>query len=142
MKLAWNLPRGTRSYFIDNLLATGITPPSVSLMTRQLTFFHSLLSSPSPEAETLARMASRDIRTTLGSNLAHIRTETGLNPWEFGGERMKMELIKYNSSEVCENDEWRIGFLSKLLNQRLFEYYDGSQDCKELDGMINSLSTN
>ena len=141
VKLAWNLPRGTRSYFIDNLLAPGVTPPSVSLMTRQLSFFHSLLSSPSPEAETLARLSSRDIRSTLGSNLAHIKTETGLNPWEFGGDRIKMELIAHNASRVSENDQWRIGFLDKLLNQRLHEYYNGSQECKEIDAMINSLST-
>ena len=87
-------------------------------------------------------MASCDIRSTLGSNLAHTRTETGLDPWVFGGERMKTELLKYNASSVCENDQWRIGCLDKLLNQRLMQYYNGSQECTELDAMITSLSTN
>ena len=142
VKLAWNLPRGTRSYFIDNLLAPGITPPSVSLMTRQLSFFHGLLECPSPEAETLARLSARDIRTTLGSNLDHIRKETGLNPWHFGGERIKMELLKNNFSEMDENDKWRIAYLEKLLTHRLYQYYQGNHECEELDQMINSLCIN
>ena len=104
VKLVWKPPRGTRLYFIDNLLAPEVIPPSVSLMTRQLSFFHSLINGPSPEAETLARLSARDIRSTLGSNLAHIRTESGLDPWEFGGERVKLELMKYNASKVNEND--------------------------------------
>lgn len=142
VKLAWNLPRNTRSYFVENLLAPGIVPPSVSLMTRQLTFFHSLLLSPSPEAQTLCRLSARDLRSTLGSNLAHIETETGLNPWEYGGDRVKKELIKSNMSVVEPEDCWRIVYLEKLLNQRLFNFYTGNQTNEELTDLINSLSVN
>ena len=35
IKLTWNLPRNTRSFFIDSLLAPDISSPRVSLMTRQ-----------------------------------------------------------------------------------------------------------
>ena len=59
---------------------------TLKLNTRQLTFFRSLLESPSPEMQTLCQLSARDLRTTLGLNLAHIQAETGLTPWEFGGE--------------------------------------------------------
>ena len=142
IKLVWDLPRSTRSYFIENLLALGITPPSVSLMTRQVTFFHSLLQSPSPEIQTLCHIAARDLRSTLGSNLAHIQSETGLNPWEYGGERMRDELLKHNSSKVEDMDVWRISFLDKLLSLRLCDSYNGNQRNQDLSALIDSLSTN
>ena len=68
--------------------------------------------------------------------------ETGLNPWHFGGERVKMQLLKNNISEMNENDKWRIVYLDKLLTQRLHEYYEGNYECEELDQMINSLCIN
>ena len=142
IKLVWNLPRETRSYFVDHLLAAGVTPPSVSLMTRQLSFFHSLLNSVSPEAQVLSRIAARDIRTTLGSNLAHIHTETGLDPWQFGGKRVRDDLLKYQKSEVSDKDRWRLKYLDKLLTQRLHQFYNGSQSCEELDALIHSLCIN
>ena len=142
IKLAWNLPRNTRSYFIENVLAPSVVPPSVSLMTRQVNFFHSLLLSPSPEAQTLCRLAARDLRSTLGSNLAHIATETGLSPWEYGGNRVKDELLKFNMSDVKPEDHWRISYLEKLLNQRLFDFYTGNQTNEYLTDVINSLSVN
>ena len=56
VKLVWNLPRNTHSNVIDVLLAPGLTPPVVSLMTRQLTFFCSLLASPSVEVQVVSRL--------------------------------------------------------------------------------------
>ena len=86
VKMIWHLPRNTRSYFIEELLAPDSVSPCVSLMTRQSKFFHSLLANPSIEAQTLSRLAARDIRSNLGSNLAHMRQESGLCPWKYGGK--------------------------------------------------------
>ena len=142
VKLVWNLPRQTRSYFIDAFLASGITPPQVSLMTRQVSFFHSLLNSPSPEIQCIARISARDLRSNLGSNLNHIEKESGLNPWIFGGRRMKDALTKANQFRVPEADEWRINYLRKLLAQRHFEHYNGADENEELTNIISSLVSN
>ena len=123
-KLVWNLPRKCRSYFIGSVLAPDITPPRVSLMTRFLKFFHGLLDADSREIQVLCRLAARDIRTSLGSNLKSAREETGLDPWVYGGQRMKQALLEYNHVHIPEGDEWRVPFLSKLLQQRLIQHYD------------------
>ena len=81
VKLAWDLPRNTKNYFIDSLLAPGSIPPEVSVMSRFVTLFQSLLQSPSTEVQICTRLAARDIRSNIGANIAAIKNETGLNPW-------------------------------------------------------------
>ena len=142
VKLVWNLPRSTRSYFIDTLRAPDCVPPSVSLMTRQLTFFHSLLESPSTEAQVLSRLAARDVRTNLGSKLSHIKQESGFNPWEFGGDRVRLALCRFHECKVPEQDIWRVNFLQKLLYQKLTNFYCNIDDTEEIDKLIVSLVTN
>ena len=141
IKLIWHLPRNTRTFFIDSLLAPNISPPRVSLMTRQSKFFHSLLENPSPEAQVLSRLAARDIRSNLGSNLAHMRVESRLNPWEYGGTRLKYEILQNNKSQLPESDKWKIGLLNKFISEKLTRFYDGLDENEELESMIRSLVT-
>ena len=122
IKLAWNVPRKCRSYFIEHLLAPGIVHPRVSLMTRFLKFFHGLLTSESPKIQVLSRLAARDVRTNLGSNLKSALDESGLDPWIFGGNRMNESLMNFNHIQVSKSDEWRIPYLSKLFQQRMIEF--------------------
>ena len=115
VKLVWNLPRATHTYFIPSILAPGVVHPRVYLMTRFLTFFHSLLESPSPEVQVMARLSARDKRTNVGSNLDHIRCETGLDPWLYGGERIRDCLVSSNQNYIPESDVWRVEYARKLL---------------------------
>ena len=62
------------------MLATGVASLEASLLARFHGFFRSLLASPSYEVATVAILAARDIRSTLGSNLTHLRNKTGLDP--------------------------------------------------------------
>ena len=142
IKLIWNLPRKCRSYFIEPVLAPGISPPRVSLMTRFLNFFHGLLASDSVEIQVLSRLAARDGRTSIGANLRAARDESGLDPWVYGGQRMKEALLEFNGEHALEVDEWRIPFLSKLLQQRMVEHYNGAEDTSQLDDLIDSLVSN
>lgn len=142
VKLAWKLPRNTHSYFIDSLLAPQITPPSVSLMMRQLTFFQGLLASPSIEVQVVSRLSARDMRTTLGSNLAHIRQETGLDPWVIGGQQMRDKLVSFNASRVPFSDEWRIPFLEKIITEKLLLHYNGFEENKTLNELICAIVSN
>ena len=116
-------------------MAPGVTPPSVSLMTRFHKFFTSLLVSSSPEVAVLARLSARDARTSLGSNVKAIEEETGLDPWLFGGQRLKAKLLSANTAHVPEPDVWRIGYLEKLLTKRAHAYYNGSDEILEVDNL-------
>ena len=141
VKLIWQLPRSTHSYFIETVLAPTVTSPRVSLMMQFLIFFRSLFDSPCLEIQVLSRLGARDIRTNIGSNLAHVKTESGLDPWLYGGDRIRKELLKYNRKRVPESDKWRIGYLEKLLAQRLIMHYE-MEDVDTVTNLIESLVIN
>ena len=143
VKLIWDLPRGCRNYFLDTVLAKDVIPPDVSLMTRFVTFFHSLVNSPSTEVSVLCRLSARDIRTNIGMNLDAIRKETGLDPWNFGARRIGEELCKFHARLPPTKDTWRIPFLGKLLSARTEFYYRGeTANYEEINSLIASLVTN
>ena len=96
VKLTWKLPRGCRSYFVDFLVAPHITSLRARLMSRFHTFFTSLLSSPSLEVRLISRLAARDLRSNLGSNLRMMSEETGLDPWQAAPSLMKVRLRESN----------------------------------------------
>ena len=68
-----------------------------------------------------------------------MREESGLCPWEFGGTRLKEELVKNNLSPVAETDRWKIGLLDKYITEKLFIFYNGLEENEELEGLIISL---
>ena len=140
MKLTWNLPRNCKNVFVSEVLSQGVIQPNVYLMTRLVTFFHSLLQSSSEEVQMMCRLSSRDLWSNLGSNLAHIREETGLDPWIFWGTRVRDALIQANTVKVAEQDEWKISNLKKLLSSRLEAHYSGNTETEEnLTTLIHSL---
>ena len=55
-----------------------------SLLNRSVGFFRGLLDSPSTEVTVVALLAARDMRNSLGSNLALVQEESKLNPWVAG----------------------------------------------------------
>ena len=138
-KHIWNLPRDCKTFFVHSLLEQNQAPPCVSLMTRFHRFFHSLLDSPSPEVRVLVRLSARDLRTNIGKNLRSIHDETGLDPWLFGGQRLKEELLHYNMKPVPEKDKWRIRLLEKYMGIRSQAYYTCDDTLEDIDEMIKSL---
>ena len=142
LKLIWNLPRNCKNYFIGSLLAPEVTPPRVSLLCRFHRFFRSLLDSPSKEIRMMACLSARDIRTSLGSNLSHIREETGLDPWLFGGTRMKNALLIASKSEIPIKEIWRVPLLEKYIHERTIAHYNGDTSTEDtLNNLIYSLVT-
>ena len=139
VKLVWNVPRNCRTYFVDNYFAAGQTPPIVSLMTCFRKFFRSLIDNSSIEVMVLSRLSARDVRTNLGSNLRAIQEETELDPWLFGGDRLRDELLRHHTTPVPQSDTWRLPLLEKLLTQRTFAFFNNPEDIPELDQLINSL---
>ena len=87
----------------------------------------------------LTRLAARDIRTNLGSNLVQIKCKSGQDPWLYGGKRKRDELQKYNESTVPKNDNWRISYSQQLLAMKLEMFYAGAKDGIQVDDLINQL---
>ena len=73
IKLAWFVPRATRTYLVQQVLSAGHTSAKVNILTRYRNFFHGLRKSPSYEVRVMANIASRDVRSTTGSNLRRVK---------------------------------------------------------------------
>ena len=71
-KLAWYVHHGCRTYLVQTVLAPHVTSLRVNILTRFRGFFRSPLDSPSWEVVVVARLAARDVRSTVGSNLRMI----------------------------------------------------------------------
>ena len=95
---------------------------------------------PSKEVSVLVNIVARDIRTTTGSNLNLISRLTGLDPWSCTSSQVKNVLGK-RLAEVPNQDEWRLSYLGKLLEQR-GEWHFQMTDTSELTELIDSLCVN
>ena len=142
-KLAWDVPRNCHTYLVEEVLAAGVANLEASLLLRFHGFFKGLLASPSHEVAVVALLAARDRRSTLGSNLTHLREMTGLNPWTVGRSQLKTALELALRREVPVQDLWRPQLLQKLLSARSEAHY--SVDLVEeerIATLINSLVSN
>ena len=114
-KLAWELPRPTHTYFIDNLVAAQFTPLRHQILERYVKFFGKLVTSQNDDVILLAELVGRDASSTTGNNISRLWQETGLNPWTSSPSEIVSRLSK---SSVPTRDEWRLPYLQKLLIQR------------------------
>ena len=140
IKLAWQVPRGTHTYFVDRLLSCGISHIRDDILARYVTFFKSLRQSPSVEVSVLVHIVGRDIRTTTGNNLQLIRDLSGLDPWCCTSKQVKTVLMD-SLSEVPDLDTWRLPYLAKLLEQR-GELHHEMVDTSQLTELIDSICVN
>ena len=142
-KLAWGVPRSTHTYLVEEVLAPGLQHLQASIFHRFVTFFRGLLASPSQEVAVVARLAARDLRSNLGSNLEEVRRRTGLDPWTAGRWELRSALNREARREVPEEDSWRPVYLQKLLGNRVEAHYGADlEEEARLDGLIQSLVTN
>ena len=117
VKLAWNCPRSTHTYFVTCQLAADFVSIRTKILGTYVKFFKTLLNSKSPEVALVANLVGRDVQSTTGNNLLRLKQETGLNPWTTTPFRIK-ETLGMNEEVVPEGDSWRLPFLEKLLQQR------------------------
>ena len=142
-KLAWDVPWGCRTYMVQEVLAPHVVSLRANLLSREVGFFRSLLTSPSHEVTVLALLAARHIRSNLGSNLALVRELTKRDPWVEPRGALAAALVAADTRDVPEQDRWRLPYLQKLLAMRLQAYYSGEEDeVKRLQELINSLVIN
>ena len=69
VKLAWDVPRATHTYLVDNLLSGGIPSMRSSILARYCKFYKGLRASNSLAVRVVASICSSDVRSTTGSNL-------------------------------------------------------------------------
>ena len=91
VKDVWGLPPATHSVYA-RWLSSGHSSIRQDLLSRWPKFFRSLLSGPSPEAATLARVAAADRRSTTAANNALITAATGLSAWTATAEQIQAKL--------------------------------------------------
>ena len=138
VKLAWETPRATRSYLVDNLLAVNHVSTRRQVLSRYVKFFRGLMSSRSKEVALVASVVSHDVRSTTGKNLYLIREETGLNPFTARPAQVRDRL---KIAAVPEQDTWRLGLLESYLSERR-KLTSNLEDTDEITGLIDSLCTN
>ena len=143
IKLAWDCPRATRSYLLQEVLACGTTSARSEIMARYGKFFRGLRSSPCREVAILANLVARDIRSTTGSNIRLVWDSSGKNPWCSGPTALRSGLAKAERVEVPEADRWRVKYLGTLLTQRQEWHYMGHEEQELLvQKLIDSLCIN
>ena len=139
-KLAWEVPRHCRTFLVQTVLAPHEASLRASLLSRSVGFFHGLLASPSNEVAVVATLASRDLQSSLCSNLALAREKSGLDPWVAGRAQLRAALEAADRVPVPQQDSWRAPLLEKLLAARLQAYYSGDKtEEKRLQEQICSL---
>jgi hypothetical protein len=137
-KLCWDVPRGTHTYLVNNLLAVKFQPLRNQALSRYITFYRYLLSSPSKEVAVVARIIGKNASTTTGLNLLNLRLETKLNPWTSSVKSFKDYFCE--TEVVPEVERWRLPLLEKYLSIRE-EQTVSCQDTDYIDSLISSLCT-
>ena len=141
VKLAWAVPRATRTYLVQQVLTCGYTSARTDILARFVKFFQSLLVAPSHEVRTVALMVAWDLRTTTAKNLDLVRQETNMDPWTVKSPVIKRELKLKELVVVDSEDEWRVAYLTKLLEHRQELYYN-SIEFHDIDALLQSLCIN
>ena len=105
VKVAWDVPRATHTYLVDNLLSCGLLNVKQQLVSRFVNFFRSLLKSQSKEVKVVASIVARCARSTTGRNLMNIQVETNMDPWREEAWKIR-QAVKFK--EVPDREGWRV----------------------------------
>ena len=143
IKLAWDCPRGTRTYLVQQVLACGGSSAKVDIMSRYGKFFQGLRKSPCREVAILANLIARDRRSVTGRNVNIVSEHSGCDVWGDSPFKIKEGLVKADTVQADNVDKWRVGYLGTLLQQRQEWHYLGEVEEEErLQTLVDSLCVN
>ena len=111
-------------------LSSGHSSIREDLLSRWPKFFRSLLSGPSPEAATLARVAAADRRSTTAANNALLLAATGLSAWTATAAEVRSELQRREEAMTPEQLS-TADYLLELLQTRA----ELSLQCEDTTGI-------
>ena len=140
IKLAWQVPRGTHTYFVERLLDSGLSHVRTDTLARYVKYLSSLRSSPSMEVVVLANLVARDVRTTTGANLHFVREMTGLDPWSCSPKDVK-KVMSEKLAELPDQDKCWLPYPARLLRERGERFYN-MEDTIGITELIDSLCVN
>ena len=135
VKLSYNCPRSTRTWVVENLLATEFHTVQTELMARYVSFHKSLQKSASTEVSFLVEMSKEDERSTTSKNLHFIQDQTGLDPLKSNSAQIKNSAKK---SDIPEGQIWRISTLNYLLQERKWKE-DNLEKTDKISSLIDAL---
>ena len=138
VKDMWGIPWATHSIYA-RWLSSGHSSIREDLLSRWPKFFRSLLSGPSPEATTLARVAAANRRSTTAANNALLLAATDLSAWTATAAEVRSELQQWKEAMKPEQLSTS-DYLLELLQTRA----ELSLQCEDITGIsahINFLVT-
>ena len=92
------------------------------------------------EVRVLCNLICRDGQSTTCQNLRYISVQSNEDPWTAGQELVKQGLISTERVPVNHLDQWRIPYLTKLLDsQQQAKYVADEQKMDNLNQLIHSL---
>ena len=140
VKLAWGVHRGCHTYLMQQVLVPEVHSLRVDLLVRYLKFFRGLQTSPSPEVQVAALLAARDVRSSVGANLALLREETKLDPWTCSSGQLRGALGQAEKCAIPAADVWRVAYMRRLLGERRQHYYAGDNEQEQrVQSLLDSL---
>ena len=120
---------------MEGFLAGQETSLRNQVLGRYPGFLQSLLQSPSPEVQVLCQVAAADPSSTPRQNIEYVKQVSGVDPMRYGAACVAASLP---TSQVPEEQQWRLGLLTSLLALRQ-EKYLSQEDSSRVEAMLASL---
>ena len=139
VKLVHGLPRNTFTYLVEGFLSGSQVSLRNQALSRYPGFYRGLLNSPSKEVKMLARMVSRDPRSTTCRNLKYSEQKTKLKNPEFCSSWKVRDALPVQN--VPEKETWRLGMLSTLMKikrEKCLEVENMQHICAMLDSLAST----
>ena len=138
VKLVHGLPRNTFTYLVEGFLSGSQVSLRNQALSRYPGFYRGLLNSPSKEVKMLARMVSRDPRSTTCRNLKYLEQKTKLKNPEFCSSWKVRDTLPVQN--VPEKETWRLGMLSTLMKIKREKYLE-VENMQHICAMLDSLAS-
>ena len=113
VKLTWSCPRWTRTFLLQQVLASGMRSARTEILGRYGKFCLGLRTS----VRVLFNNVSRDLQCTTAKNLKMVRDMSGLDPWTAVPWKLKEALFKKQLVDIPQQDVWKVDYLRSLLGQ-------------------------
>ena len=137
VKLAYDLPRNTKTFIVDNYLAINFDSVMKELFSRYVNFVKSLQKSFSYEIRSLFEIIGYNCQSNTGRNLHFIQTQSGLDPYRISSRKIRdLDM----GQQIPVNEMWRIPTLDRLLKSQN-TLIDNMESTEEVDAIIDSVCT-
>ena len=114
-RLAWDLPRTTHTWVVDNLLSCNLSSAREKIMAGYVWFLKRMSSSASWEVRIMSEVEARDAGSVTGRNIINIRQEFGKDPRLMTSKELRS---RYSGTDVPEGEGWKLDFFSEMLQER------------------------